>query len=788
MSLSPGVIADSILGRTVANVKHTFENVIYNKQSTNLVLKAGMLYVTKVLEDFPPRDPILMIDMSHIVMHCDPVANDATQGRVTLQPWKAVLLASSSKSTEPELMWRFTFQRPESQRFSFIAMSEGIVQIAFNEVWRITKFAGSGGFADVYMAQGPRKLNGAVKISRRQFSGDDIETAGRSWKKLQKETECLRNLQDIAEMPRLYGMFMMRARDGQKCTTTLCMVMQYFPFSLSAMRKSRCFTELEMRPLLLDILGGVAHMHSRDYVHRDLKISNVMLESSAGAAYLIDFGFADKTENARSGSIAGTAGYLAPELFRNGPLDLKKADVFSLGCLMLNLVSLSPAFPGRTVDEVLSVNRKGHVDCSNVPLGKEGRLLLESMVSVDPAPRPELWSAVRSNFFTQPGEDLYGTLDEGSDRYELQLRGMETVRVEGESGGQDIDLSQLPGGIEEEIGLRLHKDAYPPRKIGRQDPKSEPNIPQLFENLPVEPVMSGKDTRDRRKGWADMLHVGILESLQKVAGKAKSSFSGISRGFELTMRSSQYQSASLEDVDPRNEVQSPKASKDRKGTLSMTTAGSSGAGSSGASVGGISSPVWRASKEKEVRRRDPESWNAPLESDWPARPVVPSEPNRSRRHNRPHRRLSQKESSPETSPDEYESPPPPEMHWRSRTSKNQERGDSRSVRGEGLDRDPDPRWYAQLQDDREGMDHGGRDPRHARYSTGGPYRRGNESAPVPPGFRNDRLDYGHSAPVDAHFENRSLWSLEGRSNGDHRRHEDRSRPREAELPPISPGR
>merc|ERR550537_2143637 len=98
-------------------------------------------------------------------------------------------------------VFRFSIARVDACRLHVTAMMTGIVQIAFNEVWRITKFLGSGGFSDVYMAQGTHGCVGAVKISRRKFSEEDMPAADISWKKLRQEVEVLRNMQGCPNVP-----------------------------------------------------------------------------------------------------------------------------------------------------------------------------------------------------------------------------------------------------------------------------------------------------------------------------------------------------------------------------------------------------------------------------------------------------------------------------------------------------------------------------------------------------------------------------------------------------------
>jgi serine/threonine protein kinase/Tol biopolymer transport system component len=87
------------------------------------------------------------------------------------------------------------------------------------------------------------------------------------------------------------------------------------------------------------LLAGVAALHAGGVIHRDLKPNNVMLETGASGLHVIimDFGLARPHEAANtlfgSGVIAGTPGYMAPELLHGGR-PTKATDLFALGVVL----------------------------------------------------------------------------------------------------------------------------------------------------------------------------------------------------------------------------------------------------------------------------------------------------------------------------------------------------------------------------------------------------------------------------------------------------------------------
>lgn len=110
------------------------------------------------------------------------------------------------------------------------------------------------------------------------------------------------------------------------------------------------------RELAAELADGLAAAHARGVVHRDLKPENLVV--ARGRIRILDFGLAklvdgralDETEPR---AIHGTAGYMAPEQARGEPTDAR-ADLFSVGAIIYELVTGKRAFPGATHAERLT--------------------------------------------------------------------------------------------------------------------------------------------------------------------------------------------------------------------------------------------------------------------------------------------------------------------------------------------------------------------------------------------------------------------------------------------------
>jgi serine/threonine protein kinase/WD40 repeat protein len=95
----------------------------------------------------------------------------------------------------------------------------------------------------------------------------------------------------------------------------------------------------------LQVAEALAHAHARGIVHRDVKPSNLLLDT-AGVVWVSDFGLALTEDRGLTepGEVVGTLRYMAPERFQ-GTCDAR-ADVYALGLTLYELLVLRPAFDG----------------------------------------------------------------------------------------------------------------------------------------------------------------------------------------------------------------------------------------------------------------------------------------------------------------------------------------------------------------------------------------------------------------------------------------------------------
>src|SRR5262245_6871509 len=119
-------------------------------------------------------------------------------------------------------------------------------------------------------------------------------------------------------------------------------------------KRHRVLPMSEKLTILEDVCAGLHYAHSVGIVHRDIKPANVM-RLETGLVKVLDFGVARTGGGpvTRVGDVVGTLNYMSPEQLLGEPVD-HRSDIYSVGALAYELLTLRMAFPGTIDTGVLS--------------------------------------------------------------------------------------------------------------------------------------------------------------------------------------------------------------------------------------------------------------------------------------------------------------------------------------------------------------------------------------------------------------------------------------------------
>jgi serine/threonine protein kinase len=104
--------------------------------------------------------------------------------------------------------------------------------------------------------------------------------------------------------------------------------------------------------IIFSACKALDYAHKRGVIHRDIKPSNIMLDK-AGQVRITDFSIAQiKSEQTTSKGVIGSPSYMSPEQVKEEPVE-DKSDIFSLGCVLYELLTGEKAFPGENYFSIM---------------------------------------------------------------------------------------------------------------------------------------------------------------------------------------------------------------------------------------------------------------------------------------------------------------------------------------------------------------------------------------------------------------------------------------------------
>ena len=151
----------------------------------------------------------------------------------------------------------------------------------------------------------------------------------------------------------------------------------------------------QLHRIVTQLAWALEHMHGRGWVHRDVKPENV-LAAADGEVKLIDLAIAAR----KTGIIRrllggktkpqGSPSYIAPEQIRGLPVDLR-SDIYSLGCVLFELLAGMPPYTASTTEDVLHKHLSAappSVEAFNRNATTSVSKLIRQMLAKKPADRP----------------------------------------------------------------------------------------------------------------------------------------------------------------------------------------------------------------------------------------------------------------------------------------------------------------------------------------------------------------------------------------------------------------
>jgi serine/threonine protein kinase len=208
--------------------------------------------------------------------------------------------------------------------------------------YKVQRELGQGGMAKVFLAHDLKyDREVAVKVLRPDLAADIGAT---------------RFLHEIQTAARLHHPHILPLYDSDQADGLVYYVMPYIKSETLRQRltRERQLPVSEAIQLAREVLDALSYAHSANVVHRDIKPANILLD--AGHAVVADFGIARAIGEGESttGHVIGTPAYMSPEQIDGSRYLDGRTDIYSLGCVLFEMLVGEPPFRGNTLTAVIA--------------------------------------------------------------------------------------------------------------------------------------------------------------------------------------------------------------------------------------------------------------------------------------------------------------------------------------------------------------------------------------------------------------------------------------------------
>ena len=211
--------------------------------------------------------------------------------------------------------------------------------------YRVERELGRGGMAIVLLAEDVKHRR---KVALKVLQPDLALSLGAG-----------RFLQEIAIAAQLAHPHILPLHDSGEADGLLYYVMPYVEGESlrDRLRRERQLSLADALQITRQVADALSYAHSHGVIHRDIKPENILLE--AGHAVVSDFGIARAMtaaggdELSETGIVLGTPAYMSPEQAVGGHDVDGRSDLYSLGCVLYEMLAGEPPFTGATVESVL---------------------------------------------------------------------------------------------------------------------------------------------------------------------------------------------------------------------------------------------------------------------------------------------------------------------------------------------------------------------------------------------------------------------------------------------------
>lgn len=208
-----------------------------------------------------------------------------------------------------------------------------MAQPSVHQLFRRLETVGKGAYGSVHKGiHVPTGNTVALKIINLDTADDDVEA-------IQREVALLTQLRDAPNVTKYYGCYL----DGPRVWIVMEFAQGGSVRTLMQTSKDGVLEERFVVVIVREVLAGLSYLHKSAIIHRDIKAANILI-SAAGKVMLCDFGVSalSASTTSKRNTLMGTPNWMAPEVAQPTPVYDSKADIWSLGIMVYEMVKGAP--------------------------------------------------------------------------------------------------------------------------------------------------------------------------------------------------------------------------------------------------------------------------------------------------------------------------------------------------------------------------------------------------------------------------------------------------------------
>lgn len=300
--------------------------------------------------------------------------------------------------------------------------------------WIQGALIGAGSFGSVYLGMNAKSglLMAVKRVELPSGNTQNDQKKKRMLDALEGEIELLKTLQheNIVQYLDSYA-------DG----THLNIFLEYVPGGsvVALLRNYGAFEEPLVRNFVGQILNGLSFLHNKDIVHRDIKGANILVDNKS-CIKISDFGISKKVEsdllaNARAHrpSLQGSVFWMAPEVVKQTSYT-RKADIWSLGCLVVEMMSGTHPWPN--LNQMQALFKIGSSSKPSLPeeISAQAVDFLNKTFELDHNQRPSAQELLQHAFITEDFVPLDATPSDATSTGISTTAGSQALGAEASNG------------------------------------------------------------------------------------------------------------------------------------------------------------------------------------------------------------------------------------------------------------------------------------------------------------------------------------------------------------------